>query len=104
VHVTIDLAQENPQPRLVDAENFRAFSLVADGEISRLASALGDLGTVDEDGAHAWLRATEVRRLAGALASDPRWIEQFDGMVTYAASKGWVSDDREAIRAHIERT
>lgn len=41
-------------------------------------------------------------RLAGKLALDQEWLSNFDGMVKYAGSKGWVTEAGEII-GHIER-
>jgi hypothetical protein len=88
---------------LVDADNFRAFSVVVKGEPAQhepLVEALSDLGSVDPDGEHVWLDGAAVKRLAGADAGE-KWHADFDNMVGYAQSKGWT-DDAGRIRAHIE--
>ena len=106
MNVTVDLTHDRPEPQLDDAENLRAFAAVVHGEgdASALQAALGDLGTVDDDGEHVWLLAAGVRELAGSLNRDPEWTKGFDGMVAYAQSKGWVSESGDAIRAHIDRS
>jgi len=48
-----------------------------------------------------------VRRLAVDAARekgsslDPDWESEFSGMIRYAATKGWTSEDG-ALRAHVE--
>jgi hypothetical protein len=102
--VDVDLTEQDPRPRLAQPSDFGAFKLVATGSTAPedLADALGELGTVDGDRAHAWLTLAGVTSLAGDLAGDASWSESFSGMVAYARSKGWLSPAGDAIRAHIE--
>ena len=44
----------------------------------------------------AWLRAEAAGRVA------PDWEEGFTGMLDYAERKGWLDEERHAVRAHIE--
>lgn len=83
---------------LDDADNFRAFAVVVTGEPD-LSSALAGLGVVDGD--HVFFDAEAVKRLAGERATDD-WGANFDKMVEFARSKGWV-DGAGRVRAHIER-
>ncbi|WP_130291492.1 hypothetical protein [Pseudonocardia sediminis] len=42
-----------------------------------------------------------VRRMAkGRVGED--WPADFDAMLAYAGSKGWLTDDRVGIQAHCE--
>lgn len=102
--VDVDLAEQPPRPRLAQPSDFGSFKLVATGstELEALGGALGALGTVDDDGAHAWLTLAGVTSLAGDLAGDADWRGSFSGMVAYAQSKGWHPPAGDAIRAHIE--
>ena len=86
---------------LEEAEDCTKFhvELVGSDGSEAMASALGDLGRVDDD--HVWIDPDGVRRLAAGRVGDG-WAGDFEGMVGYASSKGWV-DDSGAIRAHIER-
>ena len=86
---------------LVDAENFRAFEVVAEKDGQELAAALAGIGEVDAEGAHVFLDAEAVKGLAGKLAT-PEWVTQFEGMIEFARSKGWV-DEAGRVRAHVER-
>ena len=58
------------------------------------------VGTVDGDG-EAVVDVAAVRRLA-AGSVDASWDDDFAAMLGYARSKGWLSDDGGAIRAHVE--
>ena len=105
MYVEVDLRQEPAATALREPEDFKAFKLTAIGvdERGALHRALGPLGSVDDDGAHAWLKLDGVRALAGEVATSASWLQSFDAMVAYAASKGWLSADLKAIRAHVER-
>ena len=74
---------------------------VAEG-VTDLAGALAaaDVGTLADD-EHAWVRVDAVRRLAEGRVPDD-WPSRFDGMLRYAASKGWLDGEGSAIRAHLE--
>jgi hypothetical protein len=64
---------------------------------------LGSIGALDDDGEHAWLFVEELRALALTTGLPAGWGGDFDNMLRFATSKGWVDDGRGAIRAHIER-
>jgi hypothetical protein len=103
MYVQVNL-EEEPAVTLHEPEDFKAFKLttLGSGEASAVDRALGALGSVDDDGTHAWLKLDAVRTLAGELADSASWSDGFDGMVAYAGSKGWLSPDGDAIRAHLE--
>lgn len=63
-----------------------------------VAGALSGFGEVE--GEHAWIEPDTLRTLAeGRVPAD--WDDRFDGMIAYAATKGWV-DDEGRLQAHIE--
>lgn len=67
------------------------------------AEDLKSLSVRIESGAtHLWLDPQTIIELVGELGEDAQWREQFDGMIGYAASKGWTNDAGE-VRAHIEQ-
>jgi len=68
-------------------------------EAAAAALAAAGLGTVDGD--HAWLDAGALR---AANDGSEAWAAGFDGMLAYAASKGWASADGARVRAHIVRS
>lgn len=90
--------------RLLDASNFRAFKLVdASGfDQARVAALVSAIGRLEPDGGHAWLRRSSI---VGLLAPPPsgEWLEKFDRMVEGARKFGWVDDEHDMIRAHVER-
>jgi hypothetical protein len=68
-------------------------------EAAAAALAAAGLGTVDGD--NAWLDAGALRAAGDGSAA---WATGFDGMLAYAASKGWSSEDGARVRAHIVRS
>jgi hypothetical protein len=44
-----------------------------------------------------------VRRLASGRVPDG-WDDDFQQMLTYAGTKGWLNEDGTAIQAHVEWT
>ncbi|MER5671576.1 hypothetical protein [Pseudonocardia alni] len=91
---------------LVDPADVRAFHVTAPADLG--ADELADtvrrtgLGEVADDGGHVLVRVDAVRRLAEGRVG-PGWEDDLAGMLGYARGKGWLSDDGEAVRAHVER-
>jgi hypothetical protein len=52
------------------------------------------------DAKHAWIPVEELADLAGPRSRDAAWRSQFDSMLAYAESRGWVAG--KAVRAHID--
>ena len=90
--------------RLVEADVLTALAVrvrASAGDVS-----IGRFGALDESGTHAWLDPTVLRHEASLSipeADRQAWFGRFDGMIAYATSKGWMSPDGSAVRAHIER-
>jgi hypothetical protein len=68
-------------------------------EVAAAALAAAGLGSVDGD--NTWLDAGALRAAGDGSAA---WATGFDGMLAYAASKGWSSEDGARVRAHIVRS
>ncbi|HEY2225770.1 hypothetical protein [Actinomycetospora sp.] len=70
----------------------------------RLAAVLAenDAGELSEDGAHVMIPVATLRRLAAGRVPEG-WDADFDGMLAYARTKGWLSEEGDAVRAHLER-
>lgn len=84
MYIEIDLESVPPTISLQEATDFTSFKVVA---------------TRPE---HAHVSVAALRDLAGEeRASDAAWAVNFDKMLAYAQSKGWVREDG-AIRAHVE--
>ena len=98
IRLTADTA-----PHLDDADNFRAFKIVAPKDMDRaaLARALGTLGRLADDD-HAWIDEAALRALANR-PNDKAWHDSATAMIGYAQRAGFIDADTGAIRAHIER-
>ena len=81
--------------------DFKAFKVVVSDETPALADRVAALGVARLD-EHAWVSIDALRRLAGAAAT-PAWEESLTAMLEFARSRGWVDEELEAIRGHVER-
>ena len=100
------------QPVLAEPADCRRFHVAVRGRgdaavLDRVLRASG-VGCVDGDG-EALVHVAAVRQLAAAAGvttapgdADNRWETDFSAMLDYAASKGWMSEDGDSIRAHVE--
>lgn len=86
---------------LEDAGNFREFHVAVDGDVAGAVAACGGRAGASERDNHLWIDIAFVRELAGD-AADAEWEAQFDGMLAYAASKGWIDDATDRVEAHIQ--
>jgi hypothetical protein len=86
-----------------DRHNFRAFKLVVEGNGSRLDSVRRALASVADlpDAETAWIYESALRRWPG-LEHDAVWQQSFSAMIEKARPYGWIDDQRQAIKAHIE--
>lgn len=84
-----------------DQENLRELAVRAGGLVEQdVAHALAAAGLGTVDTGHAWLDVAQLR--AGGAAQPAQWAEGFDGMISFAQSRGWLSDDGGSVRAHID--
>lgn len=84
---------------LEDPSVFTAFSAVIAPVVAGVAPGAGAWGRID--GEHAWVRRDWLRAQAPtAPAERDAWLAQLDGMLAFAASRGWVSGDE--VHAHLE--
>ena len=86
---------------LEDAGNFREFHVATDGDVPATVAAFGGRAGASERDNHLWIDIAYVRELAGD-AADAEWDAQFDGMLAYAASKGWIDELADRVEAHIQ--
>lgn len=99
--VHADVRGEAPQVSLAEPDDFKAFKLVLADDRPGLGAQLAGTGVASVD-EHAWIEIDAVRRLARDAAT-PEWEDSFAKMLDFARTKGWVDDERGAIRAHVER-
>lgn len=87
--------------RLDEPEDLKGFKVVVEsGDEASAVQALASVGRL-VDRETAWIRRGAVRALAHGRVDDD-WDAEFDAMLEYAASKGWLTDDRSEIQAHVE--
>ena len=89
--------------QLEDRDNFRAFKLVIAGDRRTIDDVRRVLGHVAEfvDGDTAWVFADALRQRA-EVANNPAWQQNFSAMIEKARPHGWIDDQRNAIKAHVE--
>jgi hypothetical protein len=90
---------------LEDPGNFRAFKLVIEGGPAALDAARRALAGTAElpDRSTAWVFAAALRRRP-EVAQDADWQKGFDTMIEKARPHGWIDEQRQAIKAHVEWT
>lgn len=85
---------------LDDADNFRAFKVTAACAPEVLGKAITPIGALDRDG-RAWISRKWL--LANGREDDAEWRGGFDKMIAYAKEKGWLDEQRDLVRAHVEQ-
>src|SRR5262249_41485786 len=98
VIVEVRIGSGEATTQLLERDVFTAFKVVVHGGDPPLAETTG-VARVEE---HAWISIDALRELAGEAATSA-WEESLQGMLGYARSKGWVDDELNAVRAHVER-
>jgi hypothetical protein len=91
----VRLTSSRPAADLSGPEDLRSLAVeIADRMTSgNAADKLGALG-------HVWLHVNMLRVAAQFSGADD-WSADFDSMITYAASNGWVDAPGVTVRAHI---
>lgn len=89
---TFDLVQP------ADCQRF-SVRVVGSGDRHDLEQTLAECGVVDED--HVWVDVDVIRRLA-RFSTGEGWDADFAAMVAYARDHGWLDEQANRIRAHVE--
>jgi hypothetical protein len=86
-----------------DQQNFRAFKLVVEGDRDRLDAVRRALAGKAElpDTETAWIYQAALRHWPG-IEHDATWQQNFSAMIEKARPHGWIDDQRNVIKAHIE--
>jgi hypothetical protein len=103
VMVAVDVAGDPVSVALAEPEDCRRFHIQVTGEgtLETVAEAIDRSGAGHLDGDHAYIAIDWIRsRAEGRVPSD--WPANFDAMIGFARSKGWLDEDGGAIQAHIE--
>ena len=98
----IQVFAERRQAEVHEVDELRSFSVAVAGEVNdvELGAALEPLGRLESD--HAWI-SIERLRAACHRTGDDQWSADFDAMVAYAGSRGWVDQSGTELRAHVDR-
>jgi hypothetical protein len=88
---------------LVDADDTKGFHVEVrgDADVAAVLDTSG-AGALAPDGEHAHIDIGWVRQHATAVGPD--WNQQFDAMLDYARTKGWIEEGTSSIVAHLERS
>lgn len=103
VIIEVDLTGEPGAVSLAEPQDCKRFHLaVRGGEAESLGSALSaaDVGRLLPSG-EAMIDTAAVRRLASGRVPES-WDDDFQQMLTYAGTKGWLNEDGTGIQAHVE--
>ncbi|GAA0303353.1 hypothetical protein [Kineococcus aurantiacus] len=105
MRIAVDPSAAQPA-ELLDRDVFTAFDVAvpAGTTVSDLSAVLGSVGELDAQGedvtaAHVRVSVAWLRETAHAEGADAGWDEQFEGMLAYAETKGWVAEG--TVRAHV---
>jgi len=97
-------ADEVPEVRVADVEDLTRLHLavgaLTDEDVDSALRGAG-MGRL-VDGENGVLDVAALRAAAQPKATSPTWAEDFDGMVSYAAEKGWAADDGAGLKVHVE--
>lgn len=96
----VDIDTSTASCSLLEADVFTAFHVRSDtAAASEAAAAMGSAGDAADEPDHVWV---SIEWLIGAGGGDDAWRTQFDAMVGFAASKGWINDEGTHLKAHLE--
>jgi hypothetical protein len=103
VHLTVDVGALAPEVALTEPEDCKHFDVIVRGttdgaELDRvlIATSVGRI-----EGSDALIGVDAVRRLASGSVG-PDWEANFVAMLDFAGRRGWMTEDTEFIRAHVE--
>ena len=107
MYVRVDLEYDTVEISLEEPENLKQFHVVhaGTGDDSLVATALeaAGVGRASPNANHVYVNVDAVRSMAAGRVGDG-WAQEFEGMLAYASSKGWLDANGSAVEAHIERT
>jgi hypothetical protein len=103
MYVQVDLATTPPTVSLEEPEDCKRFHVaVLNGRDAALVfGALVDAAAGRLEGDDAWITVDSIRRMAAGRVG-PEWNDDFEGMLTFARSKGWIDPTGGSIQAHVE--
>jgi hypothetical protein len=104
--VRVDLEYDTVSVSLEEPENCQQFHVVVHGDagdalVGSTLDAAG-VGRSSPTAGHVYVNIDALRSMAKGRVGDS-WADDFEGMLGYASSKGWLDESGSAIEAHIER-
>jgi len=105
MYVQVDLGTTPPTVSLEEPDDCKRFHLtVVNGrEAAMVFGALVDAAAGRLEDGQAWVTVDAVRRMAAGRVG-PGWDADFEAMLGFAATKGWLDPNRASIQAHVEWT
>jgi hypothetical protein len=89
---------------LADPRDCTRFHIEVDDEVAMDAVLQScGAGSATGDGERANIEIAWLRRSAAGSVDDS-WNSQFEAMIAFAASSGWLVNSGSAIQGHVERT
>jgi len=101
--VKVDLTPTPPVVSLEEPDDTKRFHVkVTGGDSAGLVfGALVDAAAGRLEGDDAWITVDAVRRMAQGRVG-PEWDDELAAMLQFARGKGWLDENGNVIRAHIE--
>ena len=96
----IELSDTAP-PQLGDEDSLDRLHATVAGDPQR--TMYNEFCSPGPDADHVWVDIANLRAAVLARADDPGVGAQFDGVIAYATSKGWLDETGTHVRAHVER-
>ena len=86
---------------LEDPSNFKQFHVAVRGAAVDVGAALARSGFGSMEGNDAMISVEAIRSAAAGRVGEG-WDAGFESMLEFAGTKGWLSEDGRAVRAHVE--
>lgn len=101
MQVEVDLGATPPGAELADPEDCKAFKVVVRGSDYEAArQAIEKVGWLESADA-VWISVDSLRRMAAGRVP-AAWSGDFQAMLSYARSKGWLDETGRYVRGHCE--
>ena len=92
---------EDARITLDEADTFTAFHVKAPGRDAHDVAALLGSGAYADEAGNVWIPIPRLHEL-GDIHGGAGWRAGCDGMIDFAAGKGWVDAGGRTVRAHLE--
>jgi hypothetical protein len=98
----IQISADGRPAEVLDIDDLGKFKVIVEGQITgeEIQASLASLGRL-ESPKHVWI-SIDALKAASDRENNSDWQLAFAGMVSYAASNGWLDDSGIEMRAHLE--